>query len=303
MTELILIISLIFQYLSVPQEYVFPHEVKFVERHSYEDFDAEVMLQRNGPDTWQRVVMVIPRDAADGPCPAVVVPFYFPDAMLGFDILTGEALPRYAGIEMMAHLAKRGFICISAESYHLTYCPDSGKPRDDFSRWQDAADALLTDWPQWCGIGKLVADTRLLIDILESDPRVDNDRIGIAGHSLGGKMAFYTGCVDPRIKAILASDFGLLWEQTNWEKPWYWGDRLEELKAAGACNTDLWEYSGFKPFFLIAGEADNDDSRKALSAAMPRDCKTLFFLNHATGHRPPGYALEKGYDFLEKYLK
>ena len=157
--------------------------------------------------------------------------------------------------------------------------------------------------PQWCGVGKLVADTELLVDILEDDPRVDSERIGIAGHSLGGKTAFYTGCVDPRIKAILASDFGLLWEQTNWEKPWYWGGRLEELEAAGACNTDLWEYSGFKPFFLIAGDADNNDSYEALSAVMPPDCSTLFFLNHATGHRPPMYALEEGYAFLEKYLK
>ena len=29
----------------------------------------------------------------------------------------------------------------------------------------------------------------------------------------------------------------------------------------------------------------------------------LAIINHASGHRPPMDALEKGYDFLDRYLK
>lgn len=290
------------QYLQVPEDYVFEAEVKPVGTYEFEHFAAELLLQKNGPDTWQRVLKVFPMEY-EGRLPAVVVPFYFPEAMVGFE-LDGTPLPKYAGIEMMAHLASRGFACISADAYHLTYV-DSDKPRDTFSRWSDAGSRISEDYPQWCGIGKLTADTRLLVDLLEEDPRVDAGRIGIAGHSLGGKMAFYAGCMDRRIKAIMVSDFGFMWEQSNWEKNWYWGDKIEILKEKGLSNIDLLSASGRKPVCLIAGQYDTDESFVAMQNAAGYKAfpDRLGFINHATGHRPPAYALEAGYDFLEKHLK
>lgn len=290
-------------YMEVPKEYAFTPETKLVKSYSFEKFDAELLIQKNGPDSWQRVLKVFPKAYAEK-LPAVVVPFYFPEAMIGFELESTEPLPRYAGIEMMAHLAERGFACISADSYHLTYL-QSDKDRNDFTRWKDAGDAISADWPLWCGMGKLVADTRLLVDLLEQDERINSERIGIAGHSLGGKMAFCTGCIDPSIKAIAASDFGFLWEQTNWEKSWYWGEKLDALKQSGITNTDLLTYSKGKPFFLIAGDADTDASLEAMKAAKgyKKHPEYLGFLNHATGHRPPRYALDAAYDFLETHLK
>jgi hypothetical protein len=29
----------------------------------------------------------------------------------------------------------------------------------------------------------------------------------------------------------------------------------------------------------------------------------LCFIHHATGHRPPAWALEEGFDFLDRWLK
>jgi hypothetical protein len=246
--------------------------------------------------------MLLPKHL-EGRAPAVVVPFYFPEAMLGFDPATGEELPRYRGLEMMRHLTARGYITVSADAYHLTY-RESAKARDDFSRWQDAADALLRDHPAYSGIGKLVADTRLLIDLLVADARVDSARIGIAGHSLGGKMAFYTGCLDERISVILASDFGIGWDQTNWEKDWYWGARLSKLRAEGFQHSELLAVGG-KPFFLIAGLYDTDESAAIMRRAegFSEGDGRLGFYNHATGHRPTPEALEAGYEFLDRFLK
>lgn len=350
------------QLITPPAEYTFPHEVVQEALYTTDAYTIEVLQQRNGPDTWQRVIRLIPLDGADGndnadsgrKRPAVVVPFYYPEAMLGYDPagtpangLPGTPLPRYKGIEMMDHLARRGYITISAESYHLTYPAATAedkstikatgnlgttivKDREDFSRWADAAAALQQDYPQWTGVGKLVHDTRLLIDLLEEDERVDADRIGIAGHSLGGKMAFYTACFDARIKVVLASDFGLCWDSTNWDAPWYWGPtHLQELKAAGQTNATLLKstsrravaskanYSGKTAravgtqkaplyFCLIAGESDTDASLEAITRARVYPCthkRAFNFINHATGHRPPSWALEDAYSFLDSVLK
>lgn len=290
------------EFLEVPEDYAFIHEVSLVKTYSFENFDAELIVQANGPGTRQRVLKVFPKEY-DGKLPAVVVPYYYPEGMIAMELEPQEPILKNVEVAMMVHLAKRGFACISADAYHLTYL-QSDKDRSDFTRWKDAGDAITKDWPQWCGMGKLVADTRLLVDLLEEDERIDSDRIGIAGHSLGGKMAFCAGCVDPRIKAILASDFGFLWEQTNWEKSWYWGDKLEILKQDGISNIDLLSYSKGKPFFLIAGKADTDESFEAMTQAKgyEKHPERLGFLNHATGHRPTPQALEAGYDFIARYL-
>lgn len=284
--------------------YTFVSEpMQLLARFRHPEFDAELYSQKNGPDTAQRVMMVFPPNLT-GRRPAVVVPFYFPEAMLGFEPTTGEQLPRYAGIEMLLHLARRGYIAISADAYHLTYIR-SERDRSDFARWADAAEALRRDHPAWSGVGKLVADTRLLVDALCADPRVDAARIGIAGHSLGGKMAFYTGCLDERVRVILASDFGIGWEQTNWRDAWYWGEQVDALIAAGMDHAGLLGAAAPKPFCLLAGQFDNMDSWEMMRRApgYTEGDGRLKIVNHATGHRPPPEALEEGYAFLDKWLK
>lgn len=292
------------EYLAVPEGYRYEKSVKILKEYSFEDFDAVMYEQSNGPGTTQRVLKVYPKNLT-GKAPAVVVPFYFPEAMVGFELGTGEVLPRYEKIAMMADLARRGYVSISADSYHLTYIK-SDMDRGNFKRWSVAGSQLVKDWPEWTGMGKLVADTRLLIDLLEEDPKVDAKRIGITGHSLGGKMAFYTGCVDKRIKVMMLSDFGFLWDQSNWEKVWYWGGKLAELKDKGMDHVSLLGLCGGKPVMLIAGKYDNDDSEEAMRRAKGYKGKKqdrIVVLNHATGHRPPTEALEAGYVFLDKYLQ
>ena len=145
----------------------------------------------------------------------------------------------------------------------------------------------------------------LLVDALAGDSRVDALRIGIAGHSLGGKMAFYAGCLDDRIKAILASDFGIGWDQTNWNDIWYWGNKVDLLKARGIDHGSLLACAAPKPFCLIAGQYDNADSYAMMQKTPGYENKPdrLVMFNHATGHRPPMNVLEKGYDFLDKWLR
>lgn len=266
-------------------------------------YTLELYTQSLEDGTSQRVMLAIPKAVAF-PAPAVLTPFYYPEAMLGFDPATGENLPLFAGIEMMVHLAERGYIAACADAYHLTYCQE-GKSRDDFTRWRDASAALYRDHPHWSGMGKLVSDTRRMLDLVCADPRVDVARMGIAGHSLGGKMAFYTGCMDERVKVILASDFGFGWHQSNWDDPWYWNGRVQELIDAGLDHTGLLSLAAPKPFCLLAGEYDDASSGDMMRQATGYvSCpEHLKLIHHGKGHRPPADALEEGYAFLDAFLK
>ena len=290
--------------LAVPARYVFERKVEHMKTWRFDDYDVECYRQANGPGTSQRVFVSLPKKR-EGRLPAVVVPFYYPESMLGFDPETGEKFPKFEKISMLKDLAQRGFIAASADAYHLTYLKDCNLPRADFSRWRLSGAALQRDWPGWTGVGKLVADTRLVVDLLTDDSRVDAGRIGIIGHSLGGKMAFYTGCLDPRIKVIVTSDWGIVWDSTNWKDIWYWGDRVEAMKAAGHTHAELLDYAGGKPFMLIAGLYDGAPAQDVIAraAAYRSHPENAVLLNHATGHRPPPDALEAGYRFLERHLR
>ena len=306
--------------LEPPAEYAnFTREVVPVAKYVCADFDVEVYSQRNGPDTHQRVMMAVPR-GLKGKAPCVIAPFYFPEAMLGFnpkdESLESDLAPEgtnltfYAGISYMSDLTRRGYVTISADAYHLTYrnhvcswwaavlgC--SGSP------WRRVGCALKEDWPQWTGVGKLTFDTRLLVDFAAADPRVDISRVGMIGHSLGGKMAFYAGMTDDRVKVVVASDFGLGWAQTNWGDCWYFGDKLAKMRAQGFSNVDLLSASGGRPFCLIAGKYDDADSGNLMKAATGYDGvgDRLLFLRHGTGHRPPAEVTARGYRFLDTYLE
>ena len=291
--------------LSVPAGYAFARRVEHVRTWDFPDFTVDSYRQANGPGTVQRVFVVVPKGRTEK-LPAVAVPFYYPEAMLGFDPATGEELPKFKGVTMLADLARRGFVAATADAYHLTYRVGAAEPRDDFRRWKKAAEALARDWPDWTGVGKLTADTRLLIDLLAAEPRVDATRIGIIGHSLGGKMAFYAGCLDPRVKVIVTSDWGIDWDGTNWKDPWYWGAaRVDAMKAAGRTHADLLVHASGKPFMLIAGKYDNATSARAVLDRVPAyraHPERCVVLDHASGHRPPPDALTAGYRFLEKHL-
>ncbi len=286
----------------------FEHGVSLVRQFERDTFTGKLFKQTNAPGCFQYVLVLYPK--VNKPAPAVIVPFYQPETMSQINIATMEdnIVEKDASIAFGRMLAERGFVTVMSETYHLTYIerPVSREDINDFYRWGRCAERLRIEEPQCSGVGKLVADTKLLIDLACSDPAVDSDRIGIIGHSLGGKISFYTGCLDERIKSIVSSDFGIGWGRTNWEDIWYWGDRLPSLRAAGMEHSQLLAIAAPKPFLLIGGYYDENGVNAFFAAAKPYygdAFGNLRFINHATGHRPPMEASVAACEFLQRTLK
>ena len=111
--------------IGAPQNFTFPKTRTLVKRYDHPDFDGELYSQANGvrPDgtvTYQRLLMVFPKIRKEK-LPAVAVAFYFPEATLGFDPETGEALPHYAANATVLDLVRRGYAVATADAYHLNY--------------------------------------------------------------------------------------------------------------------------------------------------------------------------------------
>ena len=135
--------------LGTPSWYKFEKQCNLIKRYSLDDIDLELYVQSNGPGTFQRIIMALPKKLT-APAPAVAVPFYFLEAMLGFDPETGEVLENFSHIAMTADLARRGVIAATAEAYHLTYTPKA-EQESGFSPWQRSSGALLFNpWADAC---------------------------------------------------------------------------------------------------------------------------------------------------------
>jgi len=149
-----------------------------------------------------------------------------------------------------------------------------------------------------------VSDTRRGVDLLLAQPGIDPDRILTVGHSLGGKMAFLTAAADDRIKATVASDFGIGWDFTNWDAPWYFGDMIHRPDFGHALHEVL-ALQAPHPFLLVGGKYDKPESWQYLEAARPiydayGRADAVGFINHATGHRPPMWATVDGYRWVNE---
>jgi dipeptidyl aminopeptidase/acylaminoacyl peptidase len=86
-------------------------------------------------------------------------------------------------------LAQRGYVALAPDY------PSFGESKD----YNFDADNYTS------GTMKAIYDNTRAIDLLQSLPEVDPNRIGCIGHSLGGHNTLFTAAFDPRIKAAVTS--------------------------------------------------------------------------------------------------
>ncbi len=272
-----------------------------LDRFEAPGFKGTLFRQPTGPEQSQLVLLMEPHAPPRRPRPGAVVPFYHPDLMAGFDLQTRRPIEERPLVQFGRHLVEQGYVVVCTEAFPYNTVPEPASD-EGFAWWRAAAEKLLADNPRWTGVGKLAWDTSRAADLLLAQPDIDPERIVCIGHSLGGKMAFYTAAFDERIKAVIASDFGIGWSFTNWDAPWYFGEQIHRPGFSLAGHHAL-ALLAPRSFLLIAGEADRLESWQYIEAAKPvyrlygRPHAAGCFL-HGTGHQPTRESVAAAYAWL-----
>ncbi len=107
---------------------------------------------------------------------------------LGKDSAAG--LAERAAVHYAEHLAERGYVCLAPDY------PSFGEYAYDFKNPAN---------PYRSGSMKAIWNNIRAVDLLETLPEVDVNRIGAVGHSLGGHNALFTAVFDLRLRAVITS--------------------------------------------------------------------------------------------------
>lgn len=242
-----------------------------------------------------------------GKRPAVVTVFYEPETAIGM----GKEQRDFA-----YQLAKRGFVALSigttetsAAHHYSTYYP---------SRENATVQPLSM-------LGYAAAQAW---GVLAARPEVDAKRIGIVGHSYGGKWAMFGSCLFDKYACAVWSDPGIVFDtrpSVNYWEPWYlgyahppWRKRgvITETNAATGVyprlleeGRDLHELHALmapRPFLVSGGSEDGVHRWRALNHSVAVN-KLLGHENRVAmtnrpDHAPNPESNEVIYRFFEHFL-
>jgi len=160
------------------------------------------------------------------------------------------------------------------------------------------------------------------VDLLQSLPEVDGDRIGAIGHSLGGHNALFTAAFDDRIKAVVSCcgfcSFAKYYggNLKGWTGPVYMPRIASEYgsdpKRMPFDFTDVVASFAPRAFLAVAPLKDNNFDvggvRDVIAAAEPAykalgKADNLRAIYPDAGHDFPEESRKAAYEFIDKHLK
>jgi dienelactone hydrolase len=172
-----------------------PLDVRTVEENALEDSGLvrrKVEYQTDSTERRVRAWLFLPaRLAGSGDSP----PKKPLPAVLCLHQTTGIGKDEPAGLggnpnlHYALHLARRGYVTLAPDYPSFGEYPYEFPPSDGYVS----------------GTMKAVYDNTRAIDLLQSLPFVDGERIGCIGHSLGGHNTMFTAAFDPRIKVLVSN--------------------------------------------------------------------------------------------------
>jgi dienelactone hydrolase len=244
----------------------------------------------------------------EGPFPAVLCVFYDPETSAGLGKDGDKSRMRAFGYD----LAKRGFVALCI-----------GSPGGD-ARKPDTAGHVLQPLSY---LAYVAANCHTALSQL---PKVDAKRIGVVGHSYGGKWAMFASCLYDKFAAAAWSDPGIVFDEArsnvNYWEPWYLGldskitrkpgvitpesPRTGPYKTIIESGHDLHELHALmapRPFLVSGGSEDGPQRWRALNHSVAVN-KLLGHddrvgMTNRPAHDPTDESNRQMYAFFERYLK
>ena len=225
------------------------------------------------------------------PLPGVVVLH----STVDYTIRQGAGLEGDPAAHWGLKLAERGFVAICPRCFLW----EDGAPPN----LQGAVARHQRRHPNTRGMAKMLYDARRALDVLTTLPEVDPNRLAAAGHSLGAKESLYLAAFDDRVKATVSSEGGIGTAFSNWDAPWYLGE-----KVMGHDHHEILGLVAPRAFLLIGGDsADGARSWPYIARAlevyrMYPQTPHIGLFNHGAGHRIPPAAEGRCYEWLQAYV-
>ncbi|MBI4604787.1 MAG: alpha/beta fold hydrolase [Planctomycetes bacterium] len=160
-----------------------PLDVKVEGEEALDRFVRKRISYLSEPESRVPAYLLVPK-GLEGKAPAVLC--------LHQTVRIGKGEPAGAGgkesLHYAADLAERGYVTLAPDY------PNFGDHTfDTYGRGYKS------------GSMKAIRDNRRAVDLLQSLPEVDPERIGCMGHSLGGHNTLFTAAFEPRIKALVSN--------------------------------------------------------------------------------------------------
>ncbi|MDL5512535.1 alpha/beta hydrolase family protein [Arenibacter sp. M-2] len=246
----------------------------------------------------------------EGKKPAVVTVFYEPETAIGYSDKPHR--------DFAYQLVKRGFVALSIgtaeasknKTFSLYY------PNIDSARVQPLSMLGYAAANAW--------------NVLSKVDKVDAARIGLLGHSFGGKWAMFGASLYDKFAASVWSDPGIVFEESresvNYWEPWYLGYHPKPWRKRGLITkenparglypklveqgydlTELHALMAPRPFLVSGGSEDPGDRWKALNHTIAVNrllgCEHRVAMTNRPEHSPNQESNEQIYLFLEYFLK
>lgn len=292
-------------------------KIEFVSQETREGVVRHRISLEVAPGVMQHGYLLVPSGRSRRP--AVLVPFYAPEPSIDYHgpPVAGQAA-RYVGTpkatfrDFAWQLARRGFVTLAI-----------GTPGDDaLNPLMSGAECQPLSYHAF-----IAANCHTL---LTQRPEVDPARIGVMGHSYGGKWALFAACFHDTFAAAVWDDAGIVFDETqpnaNYWEPWYLGrdpqvtrrrgplapdsprtGAYKRLVAGGHDLTEVHALMAPRPFLVSGGDVDGDASRwQALNHAVAVNRllghENRVALTSRPSHQPTAESNEQAFLFLEHFL-
>lgn len=274
--------------------------MEIIESKPRESFVQQKIRLEMAPQLTVVGYLLIPTNR--GKLPAVVIPFYEPETSIGL----GKK-----ELDFGYQLSKRGFVTLSIGSPG----GDARKPDRSGAKCQPLS-----------FLGYVAANC---CNALANMKEVDPARIGIVGHSYGGKWAMFGSCLYEKFACAVWCDPGVVFDETrpnvNYWEPWYLGYDSETSRKPGVptkenprtgpykqiyeSGHDLHELHALmapRPFLVSGGSEDPPERWRALNHSVAVNkllghTDRVAMTNRKT-HAPTAESNEQIYAFFEWWL-